>query len=62
METNIDYEAEVRKVYPDAVYWFRNDWYLILPNSETYSTLGGGFIEKDAWESAYNNLKKQNKL
>lgn len=64
----INYEAEVKKVYPDAVYmYFENSekgkHHIRLYSGEIPQSLGASwYSEHAAWESAYNNLKQQGKL
>lgn len=74
MSEEINYEAEVRKVYPvksDIACTFYFDkvakedlWHIdvIDYEKERNVTIGKGLYKKKAWESAYNKLVKQGKI
>ena len=68
--TEIDYRAEVLKVYPDA----RSEWYILqfgglqwfvfednASNKPNISGIGNK-TEPEAWQSAYEVLKQDGKL
>jgi len=62
---NIDYQAEVKKVYPDAADHYNEllkCWFVKNENIswEYYGQSRQG--RNEAWQSAYNELKKQEKL
>lgn len=65
MEKKIDYEAEVRKVYPEAFcvwkpkyrdYHFEG-WSIYSSPLSYGKELGSANNEDSAWRDAYNNLK-----
>ena len=64
----INYEAEVKKVYPDAVYmYFENSeegkHQIRVYTGEIPQTLGASwYSEYVAWMITYSNLKQQGKL
>lgn len=66
MSEQIDYRAEVLKVYPDAVCNY--EFYARIDNYG-YEVLAGGSVlafgecgEFYSWQSAYETLKQQGKL
>ncbi len=66
-DSKIDYEKEVRKVYPNAaIYDVCGSWLEIRSNSlgrsQSVHISGDASFELDAWRSAYNNLKQQGKI
>lgn len=61
--SDLNYEAEVKKVYPDAFITgnagmqdFRYNLSLVLPDYKTFKT------EQTAWQSAYEQITHQTKL
>lgn len=74
MAPAINYEAEVRKVYPfrsdiDCDFYFNkvsreNLWHVdvIDYQKERCVTIGKGLFKKDAWKAAYEYLKQQGKI
>jgi hypothetical protein len=59
--TNINYEAEVKKVYPDAFeHTVTNGNTCILSAIKAEET--SNVVAGVTWQSAYEKLKKQNKL
>lgn len=64
----IDYQAEVLKVYPDAILqWHVTEGQLcgwaIFDSIYRFATQISDLTQKpDAWQSAYNKLIEQNKL
>jgi len=63
----IDYEKEVKAVYPDAVIGKYNEDWIIVHSRLAFqdrSFIWGGHPnrKKKAWQSAYNSLVKQGKI
>ena len=62
--SNINYEAEVKKVYPDAKCHIAH----LTANKAIYSKIAEQWLsdscafEDEAWQSAYENLKQQRKI
>jgi hypothetical protein len=59
----MNYEAEVKKVYPDAKShddFRQGDCFISTDNP--VSILGDGNTEKEAWQSAYEQITHQTKL
>lgn len=61
----INYEAEVRKVYPDAwcqthPFWFH--YYVGTDKTDGWLSKGTNLSALSAWQSAYETLIKQNKI
>jgi len=65
--SKIDYEAEVKKIYPDAECHENGDriWDITSMEFERKNKmkllLGSDYSKELAWQSAYKNLTKQNK-
>ena len=61
--SNIDYKAEVLKHYPDA-YYVRFDicFYEIMSCEPPCISLSIGGSEQEAWQNAYEQLKKEGKI
>lgn len=69
MEDIIDYEQEVRKIYPirsqiDCSFYFdrkakENLWHIDIMDmkKEIMRCIGKGLFKKDAWKKAYESLK-----
>jgi hypothetical protein len=60
----INYKEEVLKVSPDAEIcqdWFDGDFLYWVDGEYDFPYSGYYYTEQEAWEAAYNNLKK-NKL
>lgn len=63
----IDYQSEVKRVYPDAVIGkYGDDWIIVhshIAFKEGSNRWGGHpNRRKKAWQSAYETLKKQGKI
>jgi hypothetical protein len=61
MEQQINYEAEVKRVYPEAKVEYVSFGYSFIVNGKKGLSVARP-IESLAWQSAYENLKKQGKL
>ena len=57
---NIDYKAEVIKIYENAIDVFMVWGYYIMIDDLIISKLSS--TEFEAWQSAYENLKKESKI
>ena len=62
--TNINYEAEVKRVYPDAEFMYTGYGYFIYNLVFLPQTIMSdfGLIEESTWQSAYEKLKQQGKI
>ena len=63
--TNINYESEVKRVYPDAVFWKVSPFSLIgavFSSMKSRLKLSEYTTESAAWQSAYEKLKQQGKI
>ncbi len=61
--TEIDYIAQVRKVYPHAVCEKRKNYSLYyLMESEYGGEITTAYSPERAWQRAYEHLKKQGKI
>ena len=58
--TNIDYKAEVLKIYDDAIDVFMVWGFYIIIDDLIISKLSS--TESEAWQSAYENLKKEGRI
>lgn len=61
--TNIDYKAEVKAIYKDAsMRWNRsNDTFVIWITTHPFFIAVGKEVD-EAWQSAYENLKKEGRI
>lgn len=60
MEKSIDFEAEVKRVYPDAFIHAVSNGYCILSVQKAEET--NNIVVAESWRAAYNTLKQQGKL
>jgi hypothetical protein len=61
MTEQINYEAEVKRVYPDA-YCGNNNIFYSIYSGILGMCIGSGMTKYKAWQSAFNRLKQQGKL
>ena len=61
MTEQINYEDEVKRVYPNAMCKNNNIFYSIYSDILGWC-IGSGMTKHKAWQSAFNTLKQQGKL
>lgn len=54
----MDYEAEVKKVYPDAHVWYTQDYDFGVFTKDKYLACSI-YSKEDAWKNAYDRIKKE---
>jgi hypothetical protein len=62
--TNIDYKAEVLAIYDDAIIMHAlfGYMYVYTKKADTFIIGNGCPTENEAWQSAYENLKKEGRI